>query len=88
MVNVDGANIAITSGYSNTNVLTTETLHHFWFDTNIFIYRDCQYRNRDEEKTLMASGGPYHSRDHAMLYPMPGLAFLNTCFSPGFCLPE
>ena len=87
MVNIDGTDVVIASGYSHTNILTTEAFHHLWLDSNVFIYRDCQSRNGDmRKKTLVASGGPYRSRDHATLYPTRGLAFPNTHFSPGFCL--
>ena len=45
MVNVDGADVAIISGYPDTNVLTTKALYYFGFDTNVFICRDRQCRN-------------------------------------------
>ena len=89
MVNIEGTDVVIASGYSHTTVLTTEAFHHLWLDSNVFIYRDCQSRNGDtKRKMLVASSGPYRSRDHAMLYPTRGLAFLNTHFSPGFYLQE
>ncbi len=50
MVDVDGADIAIISGYSNANVLTAKALHHFWFNTDVFIYGDCQFGNADMSK--------------------------------------
>lgn len=37
MVNVDGADVAVIARYSDTNVLTTQALYHFWFDTDVFI---------------------------------------------------
>lgn len=47
MVNVEGADIAIVSGYSDASVLTTEAPYYFWLDTNIFIYRIYQCRDGD-----------------------------------------
>ena len=47
MVNVEGADIAIVSGYSDASVLTTEAPYHFWLDTNVFIYRLYQCRDGD-----------------------------------------
>ena len=38
MVDIERADVPIASGYSNSNVLTAETLHDLRFDTDVFIY--------------------------------------------------
>ena len=50
VVNVDGADIAIISRYSNANILTAKALHHFWFDADVLSYRDCQFRKADMKR--------------------------------------